>query len=745
MATKLSCHWQRTHQNQDDDRWLSAWRPLHIKIVFDSDTDIPGLDTALKYVHPNGRVIIRHYLTSENFNRGRHIADANAAIVEGKQHAAHLISKLWPIAHDRYGARANQLLWTGLNEPNVWSTEPPNLTAIYYQTFLDELHIAGLNGMVLNLGVGWPGNGGVKDAPPIWAPFSRVRDAMIAGDVLGLHEYHPVAGPHYAWKWLCGRYLQCPWDVPIVIGECGLDDAVAPGVRSAFINTGVAAADVSEEWDIEAYTNFMAERPPLFPPATREISAAAIEHFGFHGLSPNFDESCRLYMEQLAWYDNELLKDDRIQSAMMFTYDFAHPWETFDIRRQVFMEQHLLPYVARMGGTWVPGTTPAPHPEPEPIPVFTGIEVVDINNRVHDEAWLKNETGIYIDRSLRTTNGANWVITALQAAKRDNYSIVVSTGDWPRAVGRYWPNAGNHWPNVSKPPNVPAPDGAESHAEFAIAEAGGLSEVTFMAGPGDKITNKNGVNKFWMPQADTGTDVLCGMGILPGVFVYVPLFELFESGQEPEEPEEPTDLNEAIMRWEPLVKKYCGDFDYRMFLTIIALESAGNPNIINSISGATGLGQVMPKEAGAQFINRPTRQELLDPETNVEWMCAIYNGDYGRYKHGSMPLERALCSYYGGSPLGENLLADDSLVYLRTFISTWKTLFPNDVCIAKLPDASVPEYKNTMEKAVWFAEESVRQIEAAQASGDTEKLMAKARELLLVEAIPRLVKLRDLV
>jgi murein DD-endopeptidase MepM/ murein hydrolase activator NlpD len=70
-------------------------------------------------------------------------------------------------------------------------------------------------------------------------------------------------------------------------------------------------------------------------------------------------------------------------------------------------------------------------------------------------------------------------------------------------------------------------------------------------------------------------------------------------------------------------------------------ESAGNPGAINRSSGATGLGQVMPREAG--FRDRPTQQELLDPATNADWSARILKSGLDRY--GSE--DKALAAYLG--------------------------------------------------------------------------------------------------
>jgi murein DD-endopeptidase MepM/ murein hydrolase activator NlpD len=70
-------------------------------------------------------------------------------------------------------------------------------------------------------------------------------------------------------------------------------------------------------------------------------------------------------------------------------------------------------------------------------------------------------------------------------------------------------------------------------------------------------------------------------------------------------------------------------------------ESGNNPGAVNKSSRATGLGQVMPREAG--FPDRPTQQELLDPETNAEWSARILKSGLSRY--GSE--DKALAAYLG--------------------------------------------------------------------------------------------------
>lgn len=81
--------------------------------------------------------------------------------------------------------------------------------------------------------------------------------------------------------------------------------------------------------------------------------------------------------------------------------------------------------------------------------------------------------------------------------------------------------------------------------------------------------------------------------------------------------------------------------DPSLLAAVWDFESSGNPGAINRSSGATGLGQVMPRERG--FPDRPTQRELLDPATNAEWSARILKSGLDRY--GSE--DKALAAYLG--------------------------------------------------------------------------------------------------
>ena len=191
------------------------------------------------------------------------------------------------------GIPRERLLFEGLNEPMLWSTEPPATVARYYAAFLHGLHGYGLHGVCGNFGVGWPGNGGVQDAPVDWAAFGIMIEAMQPGDYLGLHEYWALEGPGQNWRWWGGRFLQCPYNVPILITECGIDT----GVTGQFYG-------------------------------------------GWANLPGQMTERAKRFVGELAWYWQQCRADGRVAAIFPFTYDRgSDTWVHFDLRNEDMLRE----------------------------------------------------------------------------------------------------------------------------------------------------------------------------------------------------------------------------------------------------------------------------------------------------------------------------------------------------------------------------------------------------------------------
>jgi hypothetical protein len=333
-------HWIPTHcgdpGSMPDRDIIARWNPAFVKIIT-VDNQVPCLES----VPAAALIVVRNHPMSEDGNRGAVAHDEAphrpgtglhpAAISEyayyqqrpplydpqetwqqqqayeseapqaepgetpyqrGLRHAA-ICDEMARYCEGK-GVPRDRLRFEGLNELQLWAGEPPWWSAEYYRGFLVGLHGYGLRGVVGNLGVGWPGNGGAADAPPEWEWFRPVINEFQAGDYLGLHEYWALNGPQQNWLWWAGRFLQCPFDVPILITECGID-------------TGVTG-----QW-----------------------------YGGWRDLPGNSEkEKAVRYSNELVWYAQQCYNDGRIKQVFTFTYDIGSShWEKFDIRSWAFLDE----------------------------------------------------------------------------------------------------------------------------------------------------------------------------------------------------------------------------------------------------------------------------------------------------------------------------------------------------------------------------------------------------------------------
>jgi len=293
MPVPLSIHWIPAHRGsiagRTDRDWFALWDPAWVKIVTDDET-VPYIED----VPHAARIIVRNWPLSE-LNHQRGLASTGEATLKGSLAAA-TCDRIARWCEGR-GVPRTRLWFEGLNEPMLWSTEPPAHVAVYYRQFLSSLHTFNLRGVVGNFGVGWPGNGGVQDQPVQWDFFKLVIDAMILDpqrpDYLGLHEYWSLNGVGENWRWWAGRYEQCPYNVPLLIVECGID-------------TGVTG-----------------------------------RHYGGWGDLPGtLSARARRYVDELAWYWARCRADGRIQAIFPFTYDRgSDTWVQFDMRVEELLRQ----------------------------------------------------------------------------------------------------------------------------------------------------------------------------------------------------------------------------------------------------------------------------------------------------------------------------------------------------------------------------------------------------------------------
>jgi len=735
MQTLICPHWAPCHAGQEDDQFMRDLKPKVVKLFFLGDS-IPRLDVALAAA--TNLVILRHHGISENYDR-RGIRDRGHAVEMAGAHA----DAWWGLIPA--GVPRDRIAVEGLNEPRVWpwGSESPELTSAYYAELMRLMGAGGVRVVAGNLSVGWPGNGEPEmppDSPPIWRGFEEMIDAINRhAGFLGMHEYHFTNGPRDpvveiidgkvkrsgGWGWWCGRFEVCPWDVPIIITEAGID------------------AHVMNQ-----------------------------DYFGWHGLAQPREST---YFGYLVDYEMQCILDGRVVAITPFTHDFYdRMWATYDTRPREFrtlwlahardMEaaNYILPAAWslptwssepwRPDGAPLPPSPPPPAPVPVPVPVpVAGPEVVDLAQNRHDLAWLTNAYGVTVDSSLVKGVGHNLRMVSIQAQETAGHMhdavrgyhevrLIDEAGNalagW--AVGRTWPGAPNAWPNGVAPDNVTCPPEAKAAAIFGTTNADG--SVSWVAGPGDIAHNKDGANTFWPPSHELGCDVMRGGGIFGDpsgkAIVWVPTFQVVEVGATQPPPPTPTPTptpvpaewgDARLTPWKPLVMEWSDrrEIDPLVVGAIVMLESAGQSEVI-STSGAVGLMQVMPFEAGAAFSDRPTTAELLNPGFNIEWGTKILRDNLDRYGD----LARALAGYYGGRRCAENLDDPDSITYLEKFREWWRRLWGTE------PPVQVGEPGAVNVTSIrWNAEEAVREIEASQ------KQDASARARLLENVIAGLYKI----
>lgn len=116
------------------------------------------------------------------------------------------------------------------------------------------------------------------------------------------------------------------------------------------------------------------------------------------------------------------------------------------------------------------------------------------------------------------------------------------------------------------------------------------------------------------------------------------------------------------------------DLQPELISAIIFVESGGKTDAI-SPAGAVGLMQVMPREAGECFADRPSKRELLDPLVNISWGCRILKSYIDMY---GGDVKRGVMAYYAGPgniPLSDEVTHAGAKHYLDLVLTALNRLF----------------------------------------------------------------------
>lgn len=272
MTSKLGMHWIRTHPDQLDYSHVERMQYKSTKLFEWHWSDRDACNNLLAVLPKDAYILARDHPMSEQ--KGDMWADP---IGTGTRHANEWALK---VASGNVHTPTDRTFFLGINEPDATNGDR---TAIdrYNTSFLDRLRVHGLRGGAFNFSTGHPRTvDGTPNTKADYTVFEGSHQAIVRGHHIAVaHIYGsstmPCAPGHY------DRLKSCTWqDVEWVIGEMGSDEHVTTGgAHDGYLRT-------------------------MNPP-----------------------DYCR-------WLDELILgiNDPRIHSYQVFTYDYSHPWDSFDVR-----------------------------------------------------------------------------------------------------------------------------------------------------------------------------------------------------------------------------------------------------------------------------------------------------------------------------------------------------------------------------------------------------------------------------
>jgi hypothetical protein len=289
MTHKLGVYFASHHGWQSSWDYIARLQPPVIRLLLPGDAPTELVSRVHRTV-PNATIALRWWDVDdggEGNKRGK-LADPERS---AEQDAITYLARIETMEQE---AKLNglpfpprrQLRVNALNEPPTWEHDKRPAIVRYNVRLIERMKPHRVPVYAGCLAVGHP-----EEWPPVWEWAQPMIDAIkgLPGSALELHEYWQLEGPNHVWgdgtrkDWgaLAGRYQRCPFNVPIVIGECGADGRLY-------------------------------DRKP--------------RHTGWVGnIAPE------TYAGQLGWYLGQIDRDRRIVAALPFLTDYqADEWGTFD-------------------------------------------------------------------------------------------------------------------------------------------------------------------------------------------------------------------------------------------------------------------------------------------------------------------------------------------------------------------------------------------------------------------------------
>jgi hypothetical protein len=267
---KTGLHFIPVHYREEDRANFWGCPATWQKLVY---SGVPDKNHLKFYIENTDCMIaVRNHAKSEDKQAVWDNPDAT-----GRRHAQE-----W--AREIDGLDWSRIAVEGINEFPIW-IEGGEIAQLRYELAFGEEGIKlGLPTLHAEFAVGWPGNGGIEDAPPNWNPWIPLLNFIQNNKdrYLGLHEYWGFnKGVMFYAGWWFLRYRSLPIKVPTVLTELG-------GLKAYENPDGSWGLNATDGWmgDIDAWT----------------------------------------YFTQWKEAEAELQKDDYLLGATTFTTDAGHPW-----------------------------------------------------------------------------------------------------------------------------------------------------------------------------------------------------------------------------------------------------------------------------------------------------------------------------------------------------------------------------------------------------------------------------------
>ncbi len=274
MSHKLGCHWIRVHPDQHDYAHVERMQYRSVKLFEWHWSNRDACRDLLSVLPKDAYILARDHPQSEQ--KQDMWADP---VGTGTRHANEWAMK---VASGNYHLPVERTFFLPINEPDATNGDRAAIDR-YTTAFLQRLRVHGLRGGAFNFSTGHPRTvDGTGNTQADYTVFEGSHLAIVEGHHIGvLHIYGatnvPCVPGHY------DRLRACPWqDVEWVVGEAAIDEhVVTGGPHDGYLRTLGAGSD--------AY--------------------------------------CR-------WLDEFIMgiNDKRIHSYQVFSYDYSHPWDSFDLR-----------------------------------------------------------------------------------------------------------------------------------------------------------------------------------------------------------------------------------------------------------------------------------------------------------------------------------------------------------------------------------------------------------------------------